>query len=211
MILIGMFDSPFVRRVAISMRLLGLDCEHRDWSVGRDFARIREYNPLGRVPTLVLDDGVALVESGAILDYLDELAGRERALLPASGAARREALRLMAIASGTAEKAVLQVYERVFRPAEKRHEPWLERLRTQVGAGLEALEQACALRPGQWLVGAQLTQADITVTCAVTFIEGALSLPQIAERHPALSALVARCESLPQFAACRLAFSAPGG
>ena len=88
MILIGMFDSPFTRRVAISATLLGISFEHRNWSVGKDFERIREYNPLGRVPTLVLDGGETLVESAMILDWLDEQVGPTRALLPASGAAR---------------------------------------------------------------------------------------------------------------------------
>jgi glutathione S-transferase len=123
MILIGMFDSAFVRRVAISMNLYGMAFEHRNWSVGPDFDRIRQYNPLGRVPTLVLPDGEALIESSAILDYLDERAGPERALLPPSGKDRRTALRLMSIAIGAAEKGVLQIYETVFRPAEKRHQP----------------------------------------------------------------------------------------
>ena len=71
MILIGMFDSPFVRRVAVTMNLLAIPFEHRNWSVGKDFDRIREFNPLGRVPTLVLADGESLIESAAILDYLD--------------------------------------------------------------------------------------------------------------------------------------------
>jgi glutathione S-transferase len=60
MILIGMFDSPFVRRVAVTLNLLEIPFEHRNWSVGKDFELIRRYNPLGRVPTLVLDDGDAL-------------------------------------------------------------------------------------------------------------------------------------------------------
>src|SRR5580658_49176 len=85
MLLIGMFDSPFVRRVAVSLRLLGLPFEHAAWSIGRDFERIRAYNPLGRVPTLVLDDGEALLDSSVILDYLDERVGYERALLPRAG------------------------------------------------------------------------------------------------------------------------------
>ena len=79
MLLIGMFDSPFVRRVAVTMKLLQLPCEHANWSIGRDFDRIRQYNPLGRVPTLVVERGECLMESSAILDYLDELAGPERA------------------------------------------------------------------------------------------------------------------------------------
>src|ERR1700686_5455318 len=104
-----MFDSPYVRRVAVSMQLLDIGYQHANWSVGRDFDRIRAYNPLGRVPTLVADDGEALIDSAAILDYLDDLVGPARALLPARGAPRRAALRLVAIAIGAAEKGALQV------------------------------------------------------------------------------------------------------
>ena len=94
MILIGMFDSPFVRRVAVSMNLLGMPFEHRNWSVGKDFELIRQFNPLGRVPTLVQPDGDTLVESAAILDFLDEMAGPEHALLPRSGEPRVQLVRL---------------------------------------------------------------------------------------------------------------------
>jgi glutathione S-transferase len=209
--LIGMFDSPFVRRVAVSMKLLGIGFEHRDWSVGADFDRIRAYNPLGRVPVLVADDGVALIDSAAILDYLDDLVGPARALLPAGGAPRRAALRLVAIAIGAAEKGALQVYERVFRPYEKRHEPWLERLRTQTHGALAELDRNCARSRGPWLIGERMTQADISVSCATTFLDGALSAAPRPEQYPALRALVSRCESLPEFAATRIAWSAPTG
>jgi len=207
-ILIGMFDSPYVRRVAVSLRRLGLEFEHANWSVGRDFEMIREYNPLGRVPTLVLDDGESLVESAAILDYLDELVGAARALLPTSGAERRDALQLMAIATGAADKAVIQIYEHVFRPAEKRHEPWVMRCRTQVDSALAMLEGYCAQHAEQaWLVGVSLTQADITVTCAYSFIVQALALP--AGLYPSLARHVERCEDLPEFKATYTEFSAP--
>ena len=115
MLLIGMFDSPFVRRVAVTMKLLDMPFEHANWSVGRDFERIREYNPLGRVPTLVTNEGDRLMESAAILDYLDERAGPQRALLPPSGPERRQALNLIAMATGAGEKGVMQIYERAFR------------------------------------------------------------------------------------------------
>ena len=141
MLLIGMFDSPFVRRVAITMKLLDMPFEHANWSVGRDFDRIREYNPLGRVPTLVIDEGERLMESAAILDYLDERAGPARALLPPSGPERRQALNLMAMATGAAEKGVAQVYERAFRPEEKRHQPWVDRCRLQMSASLGAIDR----------------------------------------------------------------------
>ena len=106
MILIGQYDSPFVRRVAIAMTLYGMAYEHRTWSVFGDAERLGEINPLRRVPTLVCDDGVALLESHLILDYLDELAGPDCALIAASGLARRDALRICALACGIADKAV---------------------------------------------------------------------------------------------------------
>ena len=112
MILIGQYDSPFVRRVAVALRLYGVAYEHRPWSTFGDADRIAAFNPLRRVPTLVLDDGDVLIESTAILDWLDEAAGPERALIPANGQERRQALKVCALATGLGDKAVALVYER---------------------------------------------------------------------------------------------------
>ena len=210
MLLIGMFDSPFVRRVAVTMRLLEIPFEHANWSVGRDFARIREYNPLGRVPTLVTDEDERLMESAAILDYLDERAGPERALLPRSGRERREALNLMAMATGAAEKGVLQLYERAFRPEEKRHQPWVDRCRLQMNSSLAAIDRHLGERGvSQWLVGKQMSQADITVVCAFTFLDDALHVARDHVMFESLSTLAARCESLPAFQDTRERFAPP--
>src|SRR5271165_5447312 len=100
MILVGQYDSPFVRRVAISLRVLGFDYEHDTRSIFGDFDAIRQINPLGRIPFLVRDDGEVLVESAAILDWLDQQVGPERALIPQSGAERMRALQLIAFACG---------------------------------------------------------------------------------------------------------------
>ena len=206
--LIGMFDSPFVRRVAVSMKILGMPFEHCNWSVGKDFERIRQYNPLGRVPTLITDEAEALVESAAILDYLDERVGSERALLPRCGAMRRRALGLMSLATGAAEKGVLQIYEAVFRPAEKRHEPWLLRCRTQMHAALAELERAAAARPNhEWLLDGAMTQADITVVCAFDFLSDAFEIE--ATLYPSLAKLAARCATRPEFATTRTRFHTP--
>jgi glutathione S-transferase len=210
MLLIGMFDSPFVRRVAVSMKLLAMPFEHANWSVGRDFDRIREYNPLGRVPTLVTDDGEKLMESSAILDYLDERAGPERALLPRSGAERRVALNLMAIATGAAEKGVLQLYERAFRPEDKRHQPWVERCRVQMSAALAALDRHVGERGvSQWLGGKRMGQADITAACAFTFLNDALRVAEDRVMFQSLATLAARCESMPAFQETRTPFLVP--
>lgn len=197
MILIGMFDSPFVRRVAVSMDLLGVPFEHRNWSVGKDQQRIREFNPVGRVPTLVLDDGEALIESAMILDWLDQHVGPARALLPPTGIARRRAQSLIALVTGAMDKGIQHVYERIFRPAEKRHEPWLQRCDEQMRGGLRELESRCAVIASEWLVGDAISQADITLACYLTYMAEAVPAPL--GEYPVLRARVAHCEALPAF------------
>ena len=209
MILIGMFDSPFVRRVAVSMKLLEIPFEHRNWSVGKDFELIRRYNPLGRVPTLLSNEGDTLVDSAAILDYLDDSVGPDRALLPSTGKERREALRVMAIATGAAEKGVLQVYEGVFRPEEKRHQPWVERCRDQMHGALAELNRLAGVRAGDWLVGKRMTQADVTTGCVISFLSDALGVGRSGALYPYLTALSERCEALPAFEAVKAAFFSP--
>jgi glutathione S-transferase len=215
MILIGMFDSPYVRRVAISATLLQMPFEHWNWSVGKDFDRIRAHNPLGRVPTLILDDresatsiGETLIESAIILDYLDDRAGPERALLPAHGEPRRRALKLMALATGALDKGIQLVLERIFRPADKRHAPWTDRCRVQMQGALAALDQECSrVPPLKWLVGTTLTQADITLACFVTYLREAV--PIDLERYPVLRARVDGYEALPAFSEFHVPFDAP--
>jgi glutathione S-transferase len=209
MILIGMFDSPFVRRVAVSMNLLKLTFEHRNWSVGKDFELIRQFNPLGRVPALVLADGESLIDSAAILDFLDDLVGPERALLPRSGKERRDALRAVAVAIGAAEKGLHQLFEIVFKPDTKRHEPWMDRCRHQMHGALKELDRLAQSRSGEWMVGSRLTQADITATCVYTYLCDALGLSDSGRVYPGLTALASRCEALPAFAQSKLKFDPP--
>jgi glutathione S-transferase len=210
LILIGMFDSPFVRRVAVSMNLLGMAFEHRDWSVGKDFELIRQFNPLGRVPTLVRPDGEALIESGAILDFLDECAGPGRALIPTVGKDRRDVLRIMAVATGGADKGVTQIYETAFRPPEKRYRPWMERCHAQMHAALAELNRMCQARTGDWLIGNRMTQADVTATCVYTFLADALAINRADIAYPGLAAIAARCEALPEFRSVKAEWFAPG-
>jgi glutathione S-transferase len=209
MILIGMYDSPFVRRVAVSMNLLGVPFEHRNWSIGKDFELIRQFNPLGRVPCLVQTDGDTLIESSAILDFLDERVEPARSLLPRSGDARREALRIIAVAIGAGEKGVTQVYESAFRPPEKRYRPWLERCHTQMHAGLAELDRLCQVRGGTWLLGSRLTQADITATCVYTFLSDALGLNRGGVAYPALASVAAQCEAMSEFRSVKAEWFAP--
>jgi glutathione S-transferase len=196
MFLIGQYDSPFVRRVAIALRLYGLPFEHKPWSTFGDADRIAPYNPLRRVPTLVLDGGEALIESTAILDYLDELAGPEKAMIAADGAERRRALKICALGSGLADKAVSLIYERVLRKDQLKL--WVERCEAQISGVLEVLEKERAGVTTPFWLGERIGHADIMVACALRFTgEGHPALFDV--RYPALQAHAARCEALPAF------------
>lgn len=200
-LLIGQFDSPFVRRVGIALRLYGMAFEHRPWSVFGDAERIAQYNPLRRVPTLVLDDGEVLVDSAAILDHLDQIAGPERALIAPSGAERRQALRICALAGGMGDKAVSLLYERVLRAQQL--DRWVDRCRTQIGDVLDALEADRAGRESVFWFGERIGHADIAVACVVRFAGEAhphlFGPAQWPTRWPALTAHAGRCEALPPF------------
>jgi glutathione S-transferase len=209
MILIGMFDSPFVRRVAVSLKLLELPFEHRNWSVGKDFELIRQFNPVGRVPALVRFDGEVLIDSAAILDFIDETVGPERALLPPSGGARRQALQIVSLALGAADKGVLLLYETISRPEDKHYFPWIERCRNQMHGALAEIDRLAQMRAGEWMVGERVTQADITATCVFSFLGDALDVSQSWMVYPGLSAISAQCESLPAFAEFRAKFVLP--
>ena len=198
MILIGQYDSPFVRRVAIAMRLYGLNFEHRPWSTFGEGDKIAPFNPLRRVPTLVLDDGEALIESFAILDYLDELVGPDKAMIAASGPQRRSGLKTISLATGLGDKAVSLVYERALR---KDHQSkiWVERCRTQIGGALDVLEKERAGIASPWWFGGRIGHADIAVACVLRFTSEAH--PQLFEpsRYPLLAAHAARCEAMDAF------------
>lgn len=198
MILIGQYDSPFVRRVAIAMRLYGLAFEHRPWSTFGDADKIAPFNPLRRVPTLVLDDGEALIESTIILDYLDELAGPEKAMIEARGPMRRHALKICALATGLADKGVSLLYERVLR---KDHQSkiWVERCEAQIGGVLDVLEKERAGIASPFWSGVKISHADIAVACVLRFTGEAHPRLFDPARHPALADHAARCEALEVF------------
>lgn len=198
MILIGQYDSPFVRRVAIAMRLYGLAFEHRPWSTFGDADKIAPFNPLRRVPTLVLDDGEALIESTIILDYLDELAGPEKAMIEARGPVRRHALKICALATGLADKGVSLLYERVLR---KDHQSkiWVERCEAQIGGVLDVLEKERAGIASPFWSGVRISHADIAVACVLRFTGEAHPRLFDPVRCPALADHAARCEALEVF------------
>ncbi len=199
MILVGQYDSPFVRRVAISLRLLGLGYEHDTRSVFGDFDAMRAVNPLGRIPSLVLDDGEVLIDSAAILDHLDAIAGIAR-LMPENGPARREALRRVALATGAVEKAGATVYENQIRPAPYRWPAWIDRCRTQAQSALAVLDTLAWPAIGPTILP---DQPAITTACLLGWLRIADPSYLPPGRYPGLEALSTGCEALPAFAATR--------
>ncbi len=193
--LVGQYDSPFVRRVAVSLRVLGFAYGHDTRSVFGDFDSMRQTNPLGRIPSLVLDSGEVLIDSAAILDWLDQQVGPARALVPPAGVARLRALHRIALATGVVDKFGAAAYERIIRPAAYRWPEWIARCRTQ---GLGAL---AALAAEDWPEEAPLDQAAITTACAIRYVRLVDGEQMPVGRYPALDALSARCEARPEFKA----------
>ncbi|HUJ01143.1 MAG TPA: glutathione S-transferase family protein [Usitatibacter sp.] len=203
MVLIGMLDSPYVRRVAVSLKLTGLSFEHRSLSVFRNYDAFRAVNPVVKAPTLVCDDGTVLMDSTLILDYLETLVPADRRLMPSEAGARREALRIIGLALAATEKCVQIVYERDNRPEDKRHAPWLARVTEQANAGFTALEPDAA-RARPWLMGERFNAADVALACAWRFGQYYDSREVPASRYPGLAAYSARAEALPEFASTPL-------
>lgn len=197
MILIGQYDSPFVRRVAITLHCYALPFEHRPWSVWADASKIAAHNPLRRVPTLLLADGTALVETFAILDHVDELVPAERALLPASGSVRRDGLRVAALAAGIADKAVTLLYASLdlMQPSAT----WTNRCRSQINDTFALLEAERHSRSTPFWLGDSLSHADIALACAYRFTRDAHPGVFDLSRFPNLTAQAERCEALPEF------------
>jgi glutathione S-transferase len=195
MILVGQYDSPFVRRVAVSLRVLGFAHEHDARSIYGDFDAMLQINPLGRIPSLILDDGEVLLDSVSILDWMDQEVGPARSLIPASGAERRNVLRRVTLATGIIDKAAAAAQERLLRPAAYRWPEWIDRCRGQAAGAIEVLAAE------DWPDAARLDQAQITTACVVRYLR--MAIPELIPpgRYPSLERLSDRCEAMAEFQA----------
>ena len=207
MILIGQYDSPFVRRVAIALRLYKLPFEQRPWSVFGDADKIRAFNPLIRVPTLVLDNGEVLIESHSILDYLDSLAPGGAALFPSREPLRHQALKIAALATGLGEKAVSLFYEKRLHQAVS--DVWVMRCRQQIEATLSVLEADRATRSSAFWFGDKIGHADIAVAASLRFLSEAHPGLVSLAAFPRLTAHCAALEALPVFQEIQQPFLPP--
>ena len=190
--LIGMLDSPYVRRVAISLDLYGVEFEHQSLSVFSTFTEFSRINPVVKAPTLVLDDDTVLMDSSLILDYLETLAPTDKKLLPQAPAARAHDLQVLGLALAACEKSVQIVYEHNLRPAEKLHAPWLDRISGQLLAAYSLLEKQLGESDA-------LNQANLTAAVAWSFSQYTVASVVKVDGFPKLKRLTEQLEQHPAF------------
>lgn len=197
--LIGMLDSPYVRRVAVSFELLGLQYEHQSLSVFRSFEKFQKINPVVKAPTLQCDDGLVLMDSTLILEYAEALA-HPRTLVPDSLAELKQSLRVIGLALAACEKSVQIIYEHGQRPPEKLHAPWVSRVTGQLLSAYDGLEAELTLQP---LAASRSTISQAGVTTAIAWHFTQQLLPEIVPiaNYPVLAAYSAKAEALPEFRA----------
>jgi glutathione S-transferase len=200
MILVGQYDSPVTRRVAIALHHYGIPFTPDTRSIFSDALEVEKISPLTRIPALVLDDGEVLIDSAAILDHLDEQAD-EVALICASGPMRRRTLQMTALAQGTLEKVAAVVYERHFHSPEHRSNDWLDRCLGQARAGLDELTRRLA---APFACGATLTHADVMITTLIWYMQDRMDEVLSPTAHLSLITLAKHCETLPAFRAAAL-------
>jgi glutathione S-transferase len=207
--LVGQLDSPYVRRVAVSAALLGIAFAQRPWSVGADQMKLREVNPLGRVPAWIeAFGGPALVESQQIVDRLDDLAPNGSALLPEDPRGRLRTREWLGLLTGVLDKGIAVVIERVFQPKQLHGSPWTRRCRDQLASGLTEVERRCeAIHEDPWLAYSRITQADVAFASFLTYLRDALPLDLAPYPHTA--ARLDRIEALPAFRDHYKPFEAP--
>lgn len=210
--LFGNYLSPYTRRVGVTLNLYAIPFELENLSVFVNPDPVKSLNPVVRIPTLLLENGEPVFESSVILDAIDEMVPETRRMLPASGAARRHVLRVVATATGTIDKAVFAFYERRFHPEEKVHEPWIEHNDKQVSGGLAALNEYAA-KAGEdgWLAETEtMSQGDIATAIAFTFTNKVRPNLDVASNYPDLAAFAARCEAMQAFIDCPVPDKPPG-
>ncbi|WP_240430427.1 glutathione S-transferase [Serratia marcescens] len=199
MILIGMLDSPYVRRVAIYLKVLGIEFEHRPLSVFSDFEAFTKLNPAVKAPTLITEDNQVLIDSTLIINYLEKYSGHSPAPTSASGAEDLRDLHLTGFALAACEKAVQIVYKQRLRPEEKQHQPWLNRVTQQLHGAWQTLENG--LRESH---PEMLSVAGISIAVAWSFTE--LMLPDTVSRnlYPEVTGFTLQAEQRPEFLATPL-------
>jgi len=195
--LIGVLDSPYVRRVAISLEYLNIPFEHKAVSVFNTFEEFRDINPVVKAPSLVCDDGEVLMDSSLIVQYVEAVKTNGDSLWSQSPETLQHEMRAVSLALAACEKSVQIVYERNLRPVSAQYEPWMDRVLGQLLAAYKGLEQEVELRTS--IFSLPRSQACITTAVVWRFAQDMLAAVVPAENYPSLVALSAQMESEPEF------------
>ena len=201
MILVGQYDSPFVRRVAVTLHHYHMPFDRNTLSVFRNVPKMRKINPLVRVPALILQSGEVLIDSGAIIDHLDEVASPARALVPPHGVERRKIMQATALAAGATDKAAQIFYERNFHSTRCISKDWEKRCLGQLSAALAQLESQCG---APWFFDMHMSHADVMTGCLIGYLK--LRLPDTfpLKKYPKLHGLALHCEMHEEFVRSRI-------
>ena len=159
--------SPFARKVRVALREKNMDCREQVDVPWNPEAVAADFNPLGKVPALILDDGSAVFDSSVIIEYLETL-GHDPKLIPKEEDQRLHVRQIEALADGISDALVLIVLEK-HRPQELQSDDWIARQQTKIDAGLSALSQR--LGAADYFVGGRYTVADIAAGCALGYLD----------------------------------------
>lgn len=194
--LIGSLTSPYVRKVRVVMAEKKLEYELVLDDVWADDAQVRQYNPLGKVPCLIMDDNGRLFDSRVIVEYLDTLSPVSR-LIPQHGRERAMTKCWEAIADGILDAAVAIRIETTQRPPEQRSEGWIQRQQDKITQALSTMDDMLGDEP--FCMGVNLSLADLAVGCALSYLD--FRFPDVTwrDRHANLRRLAEKLEGRPSF------------
>ena len=194
--LVGMLDSPYVRRVAISFEFLGIEFVHEAKSVFTTFEEFQQMNPVVKAPTLICDDGEILMDSSLILQFIEASSGKTKKLWPEASADLQHAFRVVSLSLAACDKGVQLIYERNLRPESTQYEPWLSRVAGQVQAALDGLEQEIENRSALF---STIGHASIASAIAWQFMSAQVGKVTTLGDYPLLSAHSENMEKLAEF------------
>ncbi len=188
--LLASLASPYTRKVRIVLAEKHIDCDLEVVDVSPADNAVNEHNPLGKVPTLVLDDGTALYDSRVIVEFLDNASPASR-LIPESNRERVAVRRWEALADGVLDAGLLVRYEQL-RPESERGSAWVAKQVARAKRGLERLD--ADLGSEDWCHGDRYSLADIAVACCVGWfdfrkpggVDGRTGYPNLARHYDRL-------------------------
>lgn len=196
--LIGSLGSPYVRKVRIVMLEKRIEYDFVLENVWSPNTTIQQYNPLGRVPCLMMEDGCAMFDSRVIVEYLDTLTPVGK-LIPLNGRDRAEVKCWEALADGVLDAGMFLRLEKTWRPEEQRSQSWMDRQMTKINSGLQAME--IGLKEKAFCAGTHYSLADVAVGCVLGWLN--FRFPDIAwhghGQYPALEKLFEKLSERPSF------------